>query len=158
MTLDILVKRLGRRKPEASVSRQAPRLDAPWRANSCFFVRLPPSRLDSRRTLPPPAKPNSPNRSRSTAAAVVRLPLNRILAICSLKGEPMKINGAVLKKIREGNLISASKLASLSNISMQTIYLMERGKQVKIENIRKVLEGLELTLDDARAQGLIIDD
>jgi predicted transcriptional regulator len=70
----------------------------------------------------------------------------------------MKINGEILRKIREERLVSVSELADWSTVSSQTLYLIERGKQVKIENIRKVLQGLQLSIEEAKAKGLIYDD
>jgi predicted transcriptional regulator len=70
----------------------------------------------------------------------------------------MKINGQALRKCRESRLLTVVELSNQASISTQSLYLIERGKQTKIDNIRRLVEALDLSPEEALASGLIYKD
>ena len=54
----------------------------------------------------------------------------------------------IVKKIREGRLMSKAELARKAGVSPLTIDRIERGKNCRMETKRKIILALDYTLDD----------
>jgi predicted transcriptional regulator len=70
----------------------------------------------------------------------------------------MQINGDAFMKARKNKLLSVSELARLADVSAMVISNLEFGKrQPKIGSIKKIIQGLGLTIEEARSLRLIED-
>jgi predicted transcriptional regulator len=67
----------------------------------------------------------------------------------------MKINGPAFKKCREHQLLSVTELAKKSEVSPSVVNNIELSKPSRLESLRRVISGLGLTVDEARAQKFI---
>ncbi|MDR1085602.1 MAG: helix-turn-helix domain-containing protein [Deltaproteobacteria bacterium] len=67
----------------------------------------------------------------------------------------MKINGEAFQKARENQLLSTIGLAKMADVSPNVIRSLEQGNNIRPESIRKIIEALGLTIEDAQKKGLI---
>ena len=69
----------------------------------------------------------------------------------------MIINPENFIKYRESRLMSKGDLALACDLSWQTITVIEHGRPVTPRTIRRVLKGLNLSVDDAYRLGILDD-
>jgi transcriptional regulator with XRE-family HTH domain len=65
------------------------------------------------------------------------------------------INGGMFKSFREDNLISRSTVAKESGLGVKVLAKLEGGGSVRLESVRRILDALGLSVDEAKRKGLI---
>jgi transcriptional regulator with XRE-family HTH domain len=67
----------------------------------------------------------------------------------------VKYHGSITKKFRESRLISKHEMARRAQLSVGAVSRFENDAPVRIETVRRVINGLGLSVKEAKARGLI---
>ena len=70
----------------------------------------------------------------------------------------MKVNPEAFRKARENQLVSVLGLAKKAEVSGKVIRNLELGKTIRLESIRKIIQALGYTIEEARERRLVEDD
>lgn len=70
----------------------------------------------------------------------------------------MKVNPEAFRKARENQLVSVLGLAKKAEVSGKVIRNLELGKTIRLESIRKIIQALGFTIEEARERRLVEDD
>jgi predicted transcriptional regulator len=70
----------------------------------------------------------------------------------------MKVNPEAFRKARENQLVSVLGLAKKAEVSGKVIRNLELGKTIRLESIRKIIQALGFTIDEAREKRLVEED
>jgi predicted transcriptional regulator len=70
----------------------------------------------------------------------------------------MKVNPEAFRKARENQLVSVLGLAKKAEVSGKVIRNLELGKTIRLESIRKIIQALGYTIEEAREKRLVEDD
>ncbi|MDR2454977.1 MAG: helix-turn-helix domain-containing protein [Deltaproteobacteria bacterium] len=70
----------------------------------------------------------------------------------------MKVNPEAFRKARENQLVSVLGLAKKAEVSGKVIRNLELGKTIRLESIRKIIQALGFTIEEAREKRLVEDD
>lgn len=67
----------------------------------------------------------------------------------------LRPNRQKFKKIRVMRLMSVSRLAKTCGLSKETVRRFEQGRPMQLHTIRKLIKGLEMTIEEAFKLGLL---
>ncbi|MDR1109860.1 MAG: helix-turn-helix domain-containing protein [Deltaproteobacteria bacterium] len=70
----------------------------------------------------------------------------------------MRVNAEAFRRARENQLISVLGLAKKAEVSGKVIRNLELGKTTRLESIRKIINALGYTLEEAREKRLVEED
>ena len=68
----------------------------------------------------------------------------------------MRIAPVKFVKMRENLLVSRETLGRMCGVSYKTVISVEEGAQSRLETVRKIVNGLGMTVEEAIASGLLV--
>jgi predicted transcriptional regulator len=67
----------------------------------------------------------------------------------------MKINGPAFTKARQDLLLGLVELSNKAEVTFKTLLRVERSQSVKLVSLRKIIEALGLTIEEALSKKMI---